>query len=306
MPKKILTLAWSLWRRYTRHDVSHQSAALAYFLLFSLFPILILVSICIQNLDVDLSGLLSTLSHILPESVLILIEYYIDYASEHIGRSLLYFSLIFSIWFPMRATDCLMHAVRLAYSLSEPQRPFIHRLKVLLYTVLLLLSLSLTALVAALSRGVLAALTELLGLPGEFARIWGILRFAALGLIVFGALTALYAIAQDRRVFLAEILPGAALSTLAWITLSAVYSFYTDFFANYDLVYGALSAVAVVLIWLYLSAIALIMGAEFNAALAWKRRRKAASSLGLPAGRFEANGSKTHCSRSFRNCNGPG
>ena len=272
MKSSLIHLVCRLSRRYARHDVSHQAAALAYFLLFSLFPILILVSRLIGTLD--LSGLLATLRHILPERVVLLMEHYLFYAAGHTGRSLLWFSAVFSVWFPMRATDCLVHAVRRAYSLSEPPRPFIHRVKVLLYTVLLLLSLSLTALVAALSRGVVAALTEHLGLPGEFARIWGFLRFAALGLIVFGALTVLYAIAQDRRVFLNEILPGAALSTLAWITLSAVYSFYTDFFANYDLVYGALSAVAVVLIWLYLSAIALIMGAEFNAALAWKRRRK--------------------------------
>ena len=272
MKSSLIHLVCRLSRRYARHDVSHQAAALAYFLLLSLVPILILANRLIGTLD--LSGLLATLRHILPERVVLLMEHYLFYAAGHTGRPLLWFSAVFSVWFPMRATDCLMHAVRRAYSLFEPPRPFIHRAKVLLYTVLLLLSLLLTALVAALSRGVVAALTEHLGLPGEFARIWSLLRFAALGLIVFGALTVLYAIAQDRRVFLNEILPGAALSTLAWITLSAVYSFYTDFFANYDLVYGALSAVAVVLIWLYLSAIALIMGAEFNAALAWKRQRK--------------------------------
>jgi len=278
MKSSFLFLARRLWQRYTRHDVSHQAAALAYFLLFSLFPILILVSRLIGTLD--LSGLLSTLGHILPERVLLLVENYLFYAAEHTGRSLLWFSVVFSVWFPMRATDCLMHAVRRAYSLAEPKRPLVYRFKVLLYTALLLLSISLTALVAALSRGVVASIATLLGLPGEFARIWSILRFAALGLIVFGALTALYAIAQDHCVFLTEILPGAALSTLAWIALSAVYSFYTEFFANYDLVYGALSTVAIVLIWLYLSAVALIMGAELNAALALDVRRKERSQKG--------------------------
>lgn len=274
MPKKILILAWSLWRRYTQHDVSHQSAALAYFLLFSLFPILILVSICIQNLDVDLSGLLSTLSHILPESVLILIEYYIDYASEHIGRSLLYFSLFFSIWFPMRATDCLIHAVRRAYALSAPKHPLLYRCKTLLYTALLLISLALTGLFATLSRNVVAILSVLLGLPERFAQLWGLLRFLILGLIIFAALSALYAIAQDTRTPLSAILPGALVSTLAWIALSAVYSFYTEYISNYDLVYGTLSTVAIVLIWLYLTAVILIMGAELNAViLRWRKQR---------------------------------
>ena len=278
MKSSPLFLARCLYRRYARHDVSHQAAALAYFLLFSLFPLLILASRLIGTLD--LSGLLSTLGHILPEQVLLLIENYLLYAAEHTGRSLLWFSAVFSVWFPMRATDCLMHAVRRAYALAEPKRPLIYRIKVLLYTALLLLSLLLTALVAALSRETMDALTALLGLPGGFAQLWSVLRFAALGFIIFGALTALYATAQDRRVFLTEILPGAALSTLAWITLSAVYSFYSDYFANYDLVYGALSTIAVVLIWLYLSAVTLIMGAELNAALASDTRRKDCSQKG--------------------------
>lgn len=272
MKSPFIFLVRHLWQRYSRHDVSHQAAALAYFLLFSLFPILILASRLIGTLD--LSELLSTLRHILPERVLLLIENYLFYAAAHTGRSLLWFSAVFSVWFPMRATGSLMHAVRRAYSLAAPERPLVYRFKVLLYTALLLLSILLTALIATLSRNVVASVAAHFGLPGGFARLWGVLRFAALGLIVFGALTTLYTAAQDRRVPPSQILPGAALSTLAWITLSAVYSFYTDFFANYDLVYGALSTVAVVLIWLYLSAITLIMGAELNAALASDIRRE--------------------------------
>ena len=121
MKSPILSLVRCLYQRYTRHDVSHQAAALAYFLLFSLFPILILVSRLIGTLD--LSGFLASLRHILPERVLALAENYLFYASEHTGRSLLWFSAVFSVWFPMRATDCLMHAVRRAYALAEPQYP---------------------------------------------------------------------------------------------------------------------------------------------------------------------------------------
>ena len=265
-------LARHLWQRYTHHDVSHQAAALAYFLLFSLFPILILASQLIGTLD--LSGLLSTLRSILPERVLLLVEHYLFYAAEHTGYSLLWFSVVFSVWFPMRATDCLIHAVRRAHALAEPQHPVTYRIKVLLYTVLLLLSIGLTALVTVISRSAMASLAILLGLPNGFAHLWILARFVVVGIVVLGALSVLYAAAQDQRPSLSAILPGAACSALAWIILSAVYSFYTEFFANYDLVYGTLSTVAVVLIWLYLSAIALIMGAELNAVLAWDFRRK--------------------------------
>lgn len=253
-----------LWQRYGRHDISHQAAALAYYLLFSLFPFLILVSSLIGSLSLDLSGILTTLSPLLPDGVLAIVESYLRYVSKHAGRSMVYFSIIFSIWFPMRATDCLMHAVRRAYGLSAPRRPLLYWFKVLLYTALLLASLVLTLLLATLSRRVVSTLAAALGLPEGFPKLWGLLRFLILGLIIFLALSALYAAAQDHRTPLARILPGALLSTLAWIALSAVYSFYTEYISDYSAVYGALGAVMVALIWLYLTGITLILGAECN------------------------------------------
>lgn len=253
-----------LRQHYVGHDVAHQAAALAYYLLFSLFPILILVSSLIGRLNLDLSGILSTLTPILPRDVLALIESYLGYAAAHTGRSMLYFSAVFSIWFPMRSTNCLMHAVRRAYDLDAPEFPLLYRLKVLLYTVLLLISLTLSLILATLSRTAVAALSTVLGLPEGFSRLWGLLRFLLLGLIIFAALGALYTAAQDRRISFFEVFPGALLSTLAWIAISAVYSFYTEHLSHYSAVYGALSAIVVVLIWLYLTAITLILGAEWN------------------------------------------
>ena len=251
-----------LWQRYCSHDVSHQAAALAYYLLFSLFPLMILVTSLVGRLPLDLSGILATLAPILPEDVLTLIRSYLGYVSAHTGRSMVYFSVVFSVWFPMRATNCLMHAVRRAYDLGAPERPLLYRCKVLIYTVLLLVSIVLTLLLATLSRSITAALAAVLGLP--FPDLWGLLRFLALGFVIFLALAALYTAAQDRRLPLARLLPGALLSTLAWITLSAVYSFYTEYISDYSAVYGALGAVMVSLIWLYLTAITLILGAECN------------------------------------------
>ena len=63
-------------------------------------------------------------------------------------------------------------------------------------------------------------------------------------------------------------MPGALASLAAWMALSAGYSYYVEHFANYSVIYGTLGTVVVLLIWLYLTAAALIMGAEWNDALA--------------------------------------
>ena len=104
------------------------------------------------------------------------------------------------------------------------------------------------------------------------------LRFPALGVVVFGAVGLLYAMAQDTRQPGRNIVPGVVVSLVAWIALSAGYSFYVENFANYSLIYGTLGTMVVLMIWLYLTATVLIMGAEINDALLTMReenRRKA-------------------------------
>lgn len=245
----------SLVRRYADHDVAQQGAALAYYLLFALFPLLIFVSTLIAQLHLDVSLMLETMEAILPSDVLELVGEYLAYVSEHVSVSTLWFSAVFSIWFPMRATFCLMRAVRCAYGLGDPHKPLHHGFKVLFFTVVLLFCLIVTLLLMTVWDSLALAL---------LAPVWDVLRFAVMGVIVFAALSALYAAAQDKPRRIRAAAPGAALATLAWIILSFGYTVYAENFSNYSAVYGTLSAIIVLMIWLYLTALTLILGAELN------------------------------------------
>lgn len=257
-------IAIRLVQRYAAHDVSQQGAALAYYLLFALFPLLIFVSSLIGQLHLDLSLITKTLAPILPSHILALAEDYLYYVSNHLSVSIVWFSAVFSIWFPMRATFCLMRAVRRAYDLSDPKNHLLHAFKVLFFTILLLFCLILTLLLITLGERLILALAQFFSFPQGFSRLWSILRFAALGVVVFLALSALYAAAQDKPRHKRAILPGAALSTIAWIALSFCYSVYAEHFSNYSAVYGTLSTIVVLMIWLYLTSLTLILGAELN------------------------------------------
>jgi len=112
-----------------------------------------------------------------------------------------------------------------------------------------------------------AFLLEALQLPGELVRLWNVLRFGVVALVAFCALGLLYAAAQDRELPVGAVVPGALAALACWLLFSAFYAFYVDHFGNYSAIYGALGAVMVLLIWLYLTAVVLIMGAEINGAL---------------------------------------
>ena len=105
-------------RRYFDHRVARDSAALTYYLLFAMFPLLIFLSNLVGFFAVDIEGFLRQLGTIIPAEVLDLLIQYLRYVSRVSSRTLMTFSLIFSIWFPMRAANALLLSVRKAYGMG--------------------------------------------------------------------------------------------------------------------------------------------------------------------------------------------
>jgi len=263
-PGRFLT---HILRRFFAHDVGRQGAALAYYLLFTLFPFLIFLSSLLGLLDLDISGIMGSLSPLLPASVLELIETYLTYVARTSSPAMLWFGLVFTIWFPMRAADCLMHAVRRAYHLPQPKNQVFYTAKVLLYTVFLLVSISLALALATVGRQVLQFAGRFVVVPEAFIDLWSDLRFVILGGVMFAAVGLLYAAAQDVRQPARNVVPGVLVALIGWMVVSAAFSFYVENFANYSVIYGALGTVIVLMMWLNLTAVVLIMGAEVNGAL---------------------------------------
>lgn len=254
----------NLLRRYFIHDVGRQSAALAYYLLFMLFPFLIFLSSLLGLLDLDISGITRSLEALLPAGVLDVVETYLSYVSHTSSTAMLWFGLVFSIYFPMRATNSLMRSVRTAYHLGPPRGPARHMLKTLLYTVLLIVTIAAALALMTVGDRVLGYAVVHFRLPSFVAEAWARLRFPAVAVLCYFALFFLYAMAQDTRQPWRNIWPGTLAALAAWMALSWLYAFYVDNIANYSLLYGSIGTVIALLIWLNMSSVVLIMGAELN------------------------------------------
>ncbi len=217
---------------------------------------------------------MEALAHLLPAGVVELAGSYLVYVSETSSRAMLWFGLIFTIYFPMRAADCLMTAVRKAYHLPRPKNQILYTAKVLLYTVFLLVSIALALALATVGRAALEFVGRFLIVPAAFIDLWTDLRFLVLGGVMFAAVGLLYAAAQDSRQPVRNIVPGTLAALVGWMVVSAAFSFYVENFANYTVIYGALGTVIVLMMWLNLTALMLIMGAEINGALIAMRGRR--------------------------------
>ena len=263
---RFLRAVYLLARRFLRHNVGAQSAALAFYLLFMMFPFLIFISALLGLLHLDVAGILAALAEFLPVEVVDFLKVYLTYVGETPSPQLMVFGLVFSIYFPMRATNSLMRAVRMAYHLG-PSHGVVQVLKTLLYTVLLIAAIALTLVLMSVSDRILAYCVTNFGLPSFIAELWARLRFPVAAVVGYFALFFLYALAQDSRQPWRNIWPGTLAALAGWLCLSWLYAWYVEHIAHYSLLYGSIGTVIVLLIWLNMSAMALIMGAELNGTL---------------------------------------
>ena len=261
---RLLRGAYLMIQRYLRHNVGIQSAALAFYLLFMIFPFLIFISALLGLLRLDVAGILLALGEILPRGVVDLIEVYLTYVSRNPSPHLMVFGLVFSIYFPMRATNSLMRSVRTAYHLGPPRGPVRHVLNTLLYTVLLIITIAAALALMTVGDRILSYAVVHFRLPFFVAEAWTKLRFPVVAVLCYFALFLLYALAQDVRQPWRNIWPGTLAALTAWMAVSWLYAFYVDNIANYSLLYGSIGTVIALMIWLYMSSVVLIMGAELN------------------------------------------
>lgn len=259
------------------HNVYQNAASLAFYLLFALFPILIFISNLLGLLELDVIAMMESAQHILPEDIITLLETYLDYVSHTSSKRLLYFALVFSIWFPLRAAKCLMRSIRMAYHSGKPQKPFYYTLRQLVYTLVLLLIIGVTLLLPTFASRVMKFIhntlsAEIIRLDSPLG-LQNYLRFIPIAILMFIALGILYAVSTDQRQPTLTVMPGLLFALVCWLAVSMCFSFYVKHFANYTVIYGALGAVIMLLVWLYLTSIILILGAEFNAALSAIRKK---------------------------------
>ena len=269
---RVLRCGYLLTQRYLRHNVGIQSAALAFYLLFTIFPLLIFLSALLGLLNLNVEAIGFALLDFLPKEVVELITAYLSYVSENPSPRLMVFGLFFSVYFPMRSANSLMRSVRTAYHLGPPRGSLRHMLKALFYTVVLIISIALTLTLMTVGDRLLSYAVLHFRLPSFVAETWVRLRFPVVAVAGYFVLFLLYALAQDQIRPWRDIWPGTLAALGGWMGISLLYSLYVDRIAHYSALYGSIGAVIVVMIWLYLSAVMLIMGAEFNGTLISLRR----------------------------------
>ena len=199
-------------------------------------------------------------------------------------------SIVIALWSASSGVKNLIAAINAAYD-EEETRGFVKLRSVsMAFTIGAIVFLVASFVILAVLPAVLA--DSGLGTAGRM--IAGVLRWVVLLVGMLLALAVLYRFGPDRDCpKLSWVSPGALLATLMWLAGSALFAFYTANFGKYNETYGSLGAVIVVMLWLYISALAVILGAELNAELERQTVKDTTSGSPKPMGQRGARAADT-------------
>jgi len=253
-------------------DMPMLASALAYSSFFAI-PSALLVAVGLFTLvaaPATISGLVDALGGVMPAQAAELLGGSLRRLDRHEQTTIAMTAAgsALAIWATTGAMTGYMKAVNIAYGCPD-RRGFVRKRAVaLLMTVCILAAVALVGGLLVLGPQIEKRIGSALGEPELVAWIW----WAGQWPVLVAGLLAAFAtmlwlgpdLAPERRRW-RLITPGAALAVAAWLAASGLFALYTARFGSYDKTWGSLSAVIVTLTWLWLSSLALLLGAELNA-----------------------------------------
>lgn len=263
--------------RISRDNLTLVAAGVAFYAMLAIFPA-IAAFISIYGLFADPAAVqsqLKSLSAFLPNEVLTLLDAAVSsFASK--GRTQLntaaLIGFVLALWSAKSGTTSLMTGLNIAND-AEEKRGYVMQQVVALSLTLFTVVLALVALTAV---AVVPAVTKLFNLEGtvRLALEWG--RWPILAIVIELAFAVIYRFGPCKaRPKWRWITMGAAVATLFWLLGSAAFSFYVSHFGGYDKTYGSLAAVVILLLWLWVTALVILIGAEIDAELTATHRKGA-------------------------------
>ena len=237
---------------------------LAFFLVISIIPLIALVGAIGSEFGLPTTSIKEILESVIPSNI---VSYLLPVANQNFlnFNVVVFFGAAFIL--ASNGTYSIINTSNEIYKVKEGNE-FKRRTKAILMAMILVALLLFLILVPAFGDVLVKVITTSINSENVTAIVEGIyhiLKYPISLLIIYYNLKLLYTIAPDTKISSKSTIPGALFTTIMWLISSKIYAFYVDYFANYNVFYGAMSNILVLLIWVYILAYIFTLGMCFNA-----------------------------------------
>lgn len=236
---------------------------IAFFMVLSIFPIITLCGLFASMFHVSLNSILDMMNEILPTQVYGLILPYIsgDGIDIHIG-----FSMFLGYIFASNGANSIIVCSNTLYDI--PHSSYLRRrIKALFLTIILVVLFVFTLIVLAFGNSILhfiLSLSFFASFGDKLYYLFLLLKWPTAIIFVFLMIKIIFTVSPDATIRSSNTTKGAFFTTISWLVSTFIYSYYVQHFSHYDIFYGSLANIIIMMIWIYILAFTLVIGIAIN------------------------------------------
>ena len=243
--------------------VGAYAAQSAFFILLSFIPFMMLPLNIIQYTPLTEEAVSSAVMSIIPEDFhgvvkTIIMEIY------RRSSAILPVSAIIALWSAGKAITSLTYGLNTVYHVKETRNYFVNRLRSMLFTLFFIGAFLVTLVLMVFGRSIQQALTEYFPAVAEFTGMLLSLRTVITMAALMFTFVLMYRFVPNRKVSFESQIPGALVTTISWQILSVGFSFYLEYFPGVTRMYGNLTTMILLMLWVYFCMYLVLVGAEIN------------------------------------------
>lgn len=279
----------SVYRETKRTRVFNVAAGLSYYFLLSLFPLLILFSTLLGYLPIPnlFNHVMDFAARFVPADAMGLVQKVLHSVLVPSRGGLLSVGILGTLWAASGGFSSMIDALDIAYDARSSRHMLKQRMLAIGLTFMTggLMAIAMVLTIVGNRAGHFLGSVFHLSYAFEFS--WPFMRWGIIVGCIVLSMELLYFFGPNIRQRFKHSLPGAIVGTLLWILISEAVNIYVSHFANYNKTYGTIGAVIALMFWLYVSSIAILVGAELNSELLKAEGKKLQGQRATPLGEGE-------------------
>jgi len=264
----IWTVLKSTARNFSDNDLSTYAAALAYRALFSVFPFILFLMALLGflHLPAFFDWLREQAALALPPVAMQQVDPVIDQLQRSQG-GLMSFGILLALWTASIGVRALMNAMNKVYAVVESRPSWKLVLLSVAYTVGLAFMMLLAAGFMTMGPQIMSWIAAQIGMEQILVAVWAWIRWPLAIFLLMLAVALIYYATPDVEQDFRFITPGSVVAVVVWLAASLGFGIYVQNFADYNATYGSIGAIIVLLLYFYISAAVLLLGAQLNAVI---------------------------------------
>lgn len=260
--QKIMNIAVDVAAKH----VGAYAAQSAYFFMLSLIPILLLLLTVVQYTPVTKADIMTAVIQVFPTSVESLITSIVNQVYNQ-STGIIPVTIIVALWSAGKGMLAITTGLNCVYSCPETRNYLILRLRATLYTVMFLLVIIFLLVLSVFGNSLNIFIAEHVPILSRFADKLIELRIVITPSVsvIFSVL--IYKFIPNRREKALHQIPGAIFTAIGWMVTSWIFSVYVDVFQGFSSMYGSLTTIVLIMLWMYFCMYCILLGGELNVLL---------------------------------------